>query len=825
MKRIKGLFALVLGIAFVLSVAGATVSAEQADTVQNDALAMDTVISTVDGYSSNGGSQIRTTESLTGEYSVLYSVNGATPNNGWIAQQYIGLGEDNSYLQINLFVDSAITVSKVTSSGTTNLPILDPATNEPVANPRSYELGGAWFPSPDGYIFKYEVTETRLNLYCGSASAIVSGTDAPVSRGYVALDAETYGVCTDGIASFAPYAADRVGFDMTVNYITVDGTRLNIDMSAMEATDDPEIIANDDITVFGYEDFENINSSVTNIAAGDTFRKAWVSELPVNTADLPEDADVFTTSFDINLTTPLGGYIPSGLQFGLMLGMPAADSPATTDGVTSITGNLPYGGLNVYTGNGSELGTATPVGNQQQIFCADQGMSTISLSLVGKKDGTLTIAYSTNLGQEAAVTLQDVAFDGYFSFYVEANNVAFQKDTSATLSFQNVRLPATKFVEVESITLSESNISVPAGQTHQLTATVKPDNATVKTVTWTSSDEDVASVDNNGLITAKTPGSTTITVATENGFTATCSVLVPVEAESVTLDKTSAMISVGREVQLTATILPDNTDVKTLTWESSAPEIAMVNNDGLVTGVAVGNATITVKTSNGKTAVCEITVVVGVESVTLDQTEATLDVGGTVTLTATVLPENAGNKNVTWHSSAENVATVENGVVTAKAAGTAVISVLTEDGNKEATCTVTVKAPVTEVTGVTLDQTEATLDVGGTVILKATVAPQDATDPSVTWKSSDTSIAVVNENGVVTAVKAGTATITVTTANGKTATCTITVNGDPDQAVGCGCGSIIFGSGSSLLGAGGAITTAVSLMVLAMLRKRKSEKN
>ena len=135
------------------------------------------------------------------------------------------------------------------------------------------------------------------------------------------------------------------------------------------------------------------------------------------------------------------------------------------------------------------------------IFCTEQSnLSTLSVGIVGKKNGTLTITYGTNLGEEATVTLQDITFDGFFSFYVEANNATFQKDESVTLSLQNIRLPATEFVEVESITLSESNISVSAGQTHQLTATVKPDDATIKTVTWTSSDEDVATVDGNGEV-------------------------------------------------------------------------------------------------------------------------------------------------------------------------------------------------------------------------------------------------------------------------------------------------------------------------------------
>ena len=173
---------------------------------------------------------------------------------------------------------------------------------------------------------------------------------------------------------------------------------------------------------------------------------------------------------------------------------------------------------------------------------------------------------------------------------------------------------------------------------------------------------------------------------------------------------------------------------------------------------------------------------VSVTGVTLNKSSATLTEGDTLTLTATVAPTNATNKNVTWKSSDTTVATVSNGVVTAKKAGTATITVATADGNKTATCTVTVKAKTISVTGVTLNKTSATLTEGDTLTLTATVAPTNATNKNVTWKSSDTTVATVS-NGVVTAKKAGTATITVMTADGsKTATCTVTVKAafDPD---------------------------------------------
>ena len=164
-----------------------------------------------------------------------------------------------------------------------------------------------------------------------------------------------------------------------------------------------------------------------------------------------------------------------------------------------------------------------------------------------------------------------------------------------------------------------------------------------------------------------------------------------------------------------------------------------------------------------------------VESVSLNVTSIKLNEGDQTTLTATVNPSNATNKNVTWTSSDNAVATVANGKVTAVKAGTATITVKTEDGNKTATCTVTVTAKTYPVESVTLDKTSVELTEGAETTLTATVNPSNATNKNVTWTSSDNAVATVS-NGKVTAVKAGTATITVKTEDGnKTATCTVTV--------------------------------------------------
>lgn len=182
--------------------------------------------------------------------------------------------------------------------------------------------------------------------------------------------------------------------------------------------------------------------------------------------------------------------------------------------------------------------------------------------------------------------------------------------------------------------------------------------------------------------------------------------------------------------------------------------------------------------AQSKWQVINVTSTVSVTGVSLNKTSLALEVGNSETLTATVTPSNATNKDVSWNSSDSSVATVENGRVTAKKAGSTVITVTTSDGNKTASCNVTVteKEPETiPVTGVSLNKTSLALEAGNSETLTATVTPSNATNQAVTWNSSDSSVATV-ENGRVTAKKAGSTVITVTTSDGnKTASCNVTV--------------------------------------------------
>lgn len=340
-------------------------------------------------------------------------------------------------------------------------------------------------------------------------------------------------------------------------------------------------------------------------------------------------------------------------------------------------------------------------------------------------------------------------------------------------------------VPVTGVTLNETEVTLEEGETFTLEETVLPEDAGNKTVSWATSDAAVVTVE-KGVVTAVAPGEATITVTTEDGGkTSDCKIVVKpavIAVESVSLDKTELTIAEGENATLNATVLPENATNKNVVWTSDNEEVATVS-DGKITALKSGAATITVTTEDGgKTAECKVTVeksVVHVESVSLDRSSLELVAGNSETLSATVLPENATDKAVVWSSSDESVATVEDGVVTAVGAGEAVITVTTQDGGKTATCQVTVEDAYVPVSNITLDNTSLVLNEGESATLAATVLPENATDKSLVWSSSDESVATVND-GEVVAVNMGTAVITVTTTDGgKTAECTVTVK-DPD---------------------------------------------
>ena len=251
---------------------------------------------------------------------------------------------------------------------------------------------------------------------------------------------------------------------------------------------------------------------------------------------------------------------------------------------------------------------------------------------------------------------------------------------------------------VTGITVTPSAAALVAGETYQLTATITPEEATNKAITWSTSNSGVATVNQNGLVTAAGSGSALITAVTgDGGFSSSALVQVTVPVTGVSLSPATASLEPGQSVQLNATVSPSGASNQSVTWSSSNSEVATVDQTGKVTALAEGSALVTATTADGGfTATCQVNAafVIPVTTVLVTPASAILDPGNTLQLTATVLPENATNKGVTWITSSSAVATVnQNGLVTATGAGSAIISVLTTDGNYSASCAVEVTAP------------------------------------------------------------------------------------------------------------------------------------
>lgn len=318
------------------------------------------------------------------------------------------------------------------------------------------------------------------------------------------------------------------------------------------------------------------------------------------------------------------------------------------------------------------------------------------------------------------------------------------------------------------------------GSSFTVKPVISPEDASDLGVVWESADTKVVSVASDGTVTAIGPGTTTVKATTNDGsFTSNCVVSVKSPAQHVSLDKTSLKLLEGESGKLTATVYPLNSTQKTLTWVSDHPDVASVDNEGNVTARKAGTATITVKVAENVIAVCKVTVISRVTGISLSETTVELKLGETHQLTATVLPQNASNAEVTWYSDKESVATVsQSGLVTGVGPGETTVHAVTTDGGKMASCLVKVGTPVK---GITLSVSSKTLYVGDPSLdISAALTPANATDKSLEWSSSDPEVASIAPGAALRAVikplKPGKTTITATTKDGGfTASCEVTV--------------------------------------------------
>ena len=444
-----------------------------------------------------------------------------------------------------------------------------------------------------------------------------------------------------------------------------------------------------------------------------------------------------------------------------------------------------------------------------------------TLSAERQNNGAIRIlSYSVKLkefsGTSGALVNFNVTASDDFSgnYQIQIKNITFATADQTGVDFESTVCNVVGKCLAESITLNMTEASLKVNETTTLTATVLPETATNKSVTWTSSNESVATVDADGVVTAIAAGEATITATTVDGsnLSASCKVTVESGSTGLPISVTPASGSTVGELQkivfeFSAADYPNTMDydsTKSPVLYNAAGEEVAIGHMGYADAVYMSlyvqfdapitaEGVYTLKVPEGamreypwgvdNPMVCpamELTytiIPVKAESISVDKTEVEIIAGETEFLTVTILPETTSNKTVVWSSSDEEVAVVnEYGVVTALAVGEATITATTTDGsNLSASCQVTVVAALAE--SISLNMTEASIEVSRTTTLTATVLPENTTDKSVTWSSSNESVATVDANGLVTAIAVGEATITATTTDGSnlSASCLVTV--------------------------------------------------
>lgn len=335
--------------------------------------------------------------------------------------------------------------------------------------------------------------------------------------------------------------------------------------------------------------------------------------------------------------------------------------------------------------------------------------------------------------------------------------------------------------QVSRVTLDHSSVSMKATESLTLMASVKPETATDKRLEWSVDKESVATVNQNGTVKAVSPGVAVITVKAKDGSGAAAECIVtvnPMEVQRITINAQGpTTLKAAETVLLTATVLPETATDKTVVWSSSAPTVAGINENGLVTAYSVGEAVIQATSSSGLSDRITIKVMpTKVMSITLNHQSLTMRVTDQNKLSAVILPETATDKSVKWTSSNPEVVRVDkDGNVTAVHEGEAVINCTAEDGSGvTASCRVyVVNTEVESISVITEGNTR--IKVTETLQLAAKVLPETSTDKTVTWSSDNSRVAIVDANGLVTAVSEGSAEIRATTSNGLWGSITITV--------------------------------------------------
>lgn len=312
---------------------------------------------------------------------------------------------------------------------------------------------------------------------------------------------------------------------------------------------------------------------------------------------------------------------------------------------------------------------------------------TVDNSVLGKYGGTSTVSLSL----KGVTPSNQLPAGHYYALVPVFQSTKGNIDVFVAGGIAPVKIIAP--VAATGVSVSQSSFILKEGELGTITATVAPQNATNKMVSWSSDNQSVATIDANGLITALSAGTAYILATTADGnFTATSLVTVIAPVTGVSVSPASLSLKEGETANLLATIAPANASDKKVSWSSDNSAVATVGENGAVIGVSAGSANITVTTNDGNfTAIATVTVIAPVTGVSVDPVSLPIIKGESRTISHVISPANASNKSVLWHSDNTSVATVNNrGEVTALVPGNANIIVTTNDGQKTASTTVLV---------------------------------------------------------------------------------------------------------------------------------------
>ncbi len=346
-------------------------------------------------------------------------------------------------------------------------------------------------------------------------------------------------------------------------------------------------------------------------------------------------------------------------------------------------------------------------------------------------------------------------------------------------------------VYISKIIINNPSVNMVVGKKQNMDYSLEPNNASVHDFVFESSNEDVASVNKNGMITAKGVGKAIITIsdrASNVSASQTINIFENQTIDKVSVSKSKVFLVVDGNIQLTASVKPKTAN-QTVTWASVDNKIATVTSNGLVTGVNYGTTKIIATAVDGTNTVVNVIVQeknIRVKSISIDQDDFSINVGSTRSLSVTIKPSDATNQGVSWTSSNSNVVAVNsNGDVKGISPGIATITAKTIDGKYTSSIKILVNATKNNdsVKDIKLTYNKSHVVIGKSLYIKAEVIPPDASDQELTWSTNDKKIATVSSDGNVYGKGEGIAIITVTSKTGVTKSVSLIVTAIPVSSI------------------------------------------